>query len=87
MMKQRIFSGWNFMRFLRLGIGAYFAVQTVETMEIFSGLIAAFFLFQAITNTGCCGANACAMPNVKDNMQKPEVVEYIKVESDELKIK
>jgi len=65
------------MRFLRLGIGAYFAVQAVETMEIFSGLIAAFFLYQAISNTGCCGANACAVPNAKNNADKPKVVELI----------
>jgi len=87
MIKKRILLGWNLIRGLRLLIGAYFAVQAIETLEIFSGIIAAFFLYQAITNTGCCGANACAMPNSKDNMNKPEEVEFIKVESDELKIK
>jgi len=87
MIKQRILTGWNLMRWLRLGIGAYFAVQAVETLEIFSGVIAAFFLYQAITNTGCCGASGCAVPNAKNNADKAIEVELIEVESDELKIK
>lgn len=66
MMKQRILTGWNFMRLLRLGIGIYFAVQAVATLELFSGIIAVFFLYQAIANTGCCGVNDCAVPKVKD---------------------
>lgn len=84
---QRIFLGWNFMRFLRLGIGIYFAVQAVATLEIFSGFIAAFFLYQAISNTGCCGASGCAVPNAKNNVDNPEEVELIEVESDEQKTK
>lgn len=84
---QRIFSGWNFMRFLRLGIGIYFAVQTVATLEMFSGFIAVFFLYQAISNTGCCGTSGCAVPNAKNNVDTPEEVELIEVESYEPKTK
>lgn len=84
---QRIFSDWNFMRFLRLGIGIYFAVQAVATLEIFSGVIAAFFLYQAISNTGCCGASGCAVPNAKSKIDNPEEVELIEVECNEPKTK
>jgi hypothetical protein len=87
MFLKNILVGWSLIRGLRLLIGAYFAVQTFETHEIFSGIIAAFFLYQAITNTGCCGTNACAMPDAKNNTDKPKEVELIEVESDELKIK
>lgn len=87
MFKLRILVGWNLVRWLRLLIGAYFAVQAIETLEIFSGIIAAFFLYQAITNTGCCGANACAVPIAKNNAEKPKEVELIEVECDEKKIK
>jgi hypothetical protein len=87
MIIKRILVGWNLIRGLRLLIGAYFAVQAIETQEIFSGIIAAFFLYQAITNTGCCGANTCAVPNAKNNTDKPKEVELIEVKSDELKIK
>jgi hypothetical protein len=87
MIFKRILVGWNLIRGLRLLIGAYFAVQTFETHEIFSGIIAAFFLYQAITNTGCCGTNACAVPDAKNDTDKLNEVELIEVESDELKMK
>jgi hypothetical protein len=87
MIKKRILVGWNLIRGLRLLIGAYFTVQAIETLDIFSGIIAAFFLYQAITNTGCCGANGCAVPDAKNNADKPNEVDLIEVESDEQKIK
>jgi hypothetical protein len=87
MIFKRILVGWNLIRGLRLLIGAYFAVQAIETQEIFSGIIAAFFLYQAITNTGCCGANGCAVPDAKNNADQPNEVELIEVESDEPIIK
>lgn len=83
----RILVGWNLIRWLRLVIGAYFAVQAIATQEIFSGVIAAFFLYQAITNTGCCGTSGCAVPNTKNNPGKSKEVELIEVDSNELKIK
>jgi len=87
MIIKRILLGWNLIRGLRLLIGVYFAVQAIETMEIFSGIIAAFFLYQAITNTGCCGANSCAVPDAKNTTDKPKEVDLIEIESDESKIK
>jgi hypothetical protein len=76
MNKETLLSGWNFMRFLRLGLGIYIAVQAVETQSLLSGVVAVFFLFQAITNTGCCGANGCAVPIKKSNSDKIEELEY-----------
>jgi hypothetical protein len=87
MIIKRILVGWNLVRGLRLLIGVYFAVQAIETLEIFSGVIAAFFLYQAITNTGCCGTSGCAVPNAKNNTDKPKEVELIEVESSKLKTK
>lgn len=62
MTKQTLFTGWHFMRWLRLGLGIFMAIQAIEMHDTFSGFIAAFFLFQAVTNTGCCGSNGCATP-------------------------
>jgi hypothetical protein len=64
------------MRFLRLGLGIYITVQAVETLSILSGVVAVFFLFQAITNTGCCGSNGCALPTNKSNSTKTEEVKF-----------
>lgn len=74
--KETIFQNWNFMRVLRLGLGIYIAVQAVETLSIFSGVVAAFFIFQAVTNTACCGSNGCAVPTKKNNSDKTEEVEF-----------
>jgi hypothetical protein len=74
--KETLFNNWNFMRFLRLGLGIYIAIQAFETLSIVSGVVAVFFLFQAITNTGCCGSNGCALPTNKSNSTKTEEVKF-----------
>ena len=75
MNKETLLSDWDFMRILRLGLGIYIAVQAVETQSAFSGVAAVFFLFQAIANKSCCGANSCAVPIKKSN---PDTIEEIK---------
>lgn len=78
--KETIFNNWNFMRWLRLALGIYIAVQAVETLSIFSGVVAVFFMFQAITNTGCCGTNGCAVPIKKNSPNKKEELESKEIE-------
>jgi len=79
MTKATLLTDWNFMRILRLGLGIYIAVQAVETHSILSGIFAGFFIFQAITNTGCCGSNGCAVPTKKSNTDKIEEIAYEEV--------
>jgi hypothetical protein len=74
--KQTLLTNWNFMRILRLGIGIYIAIQAIDTQSAFAGVVAVFFLFQAITNTGCCGSNGCAVPIKKSNPDKTEEVDF-----------
>lgn len=62
MIREILFSDWHLMRWLRLGLGIYLAVQAVQLHDTLAGVIAAFFLIQAVTNTGCCGAGSCAIP-------------------------
>jgi hypothetical protein len=57
---QTLLTGWNFMRFLRLGVGIFIGVQALLYRDVLSGLIASVFLLQAATNTGCCGTSGCA---------------------------
>lgn len=78
---QTLLSNWNFMRFIRLALGVYIGIQAFETQSIISGLLAAFLLFQAITNTGCCGANACTIPTKKNNTDTTEEVEFEEIKS------
>ncbi len=73
--KQTLFTNWNFMRWFRLGLGLIIGIQTVQNHEPVVGLLSAFLLFQAITNTGCCGTN-CAMPKSKNASCKNKEIEY-----------
>lgn len=65
---QTLLNNWHFMRWLRLVLGLFFMVQAVYFMDPIPGFAGAFFLFQALTNSGCCGVNSCATPvNNKSN--------------------
>ena len=77
--KQTLFTGWHLMRWLRLGLGVFISVQAIQNHDPLSGILAAFFLFQAATNTGCCGANGCAVPVSKDTSEKTVDVEFEEV--------
>ena len=57
---QLILTNWNAMRWFRLCIGAYVAYEAFMTSDPMLGFISAFFLFQAVTNTGCTGSQGCA---------------------------
>ncbi|MBK7148686.1 MAG: hypothetical protein IPH78_07620 [Bacteroidetes bacterium] len=73
---QTIFTGWHFMRWTRLAIGMYAIVQAYMLHDTMIGFIGTFFLFQAVTNTGCCGAQACAVPNKRDSSQKGKEIQF-----------
>lgn len=74
--KQVLFTGWSFMRWARLGFGIFFVVQAFETHHTLVGLVAAFFLFTALTNTGCCGTGGCAMPTNKNSANNSKKISY-----------
>jgi hypothetical protein len=78
---QILSSHWNYMRFLRLGLGVYIGIQAFETQSILSSLLAAFLLYQVVTNTGCCAANGCATPTKKNNSDNTEDEEYEEITS------
>lgn len=73
MIQQSLFTNWHFMRWLRLVLGIFIAIQAVQMQDTFSGFIAVFFLFQAVTNTGCCGTKNCALPSTTENNKTTEV--------------
>ncbi len=78
-----LFSNWHFMRWLRLGLGIFIAFQAVQLHDALAGFVAAFFLFQAITNTGCCGSGSCAIPTEVKKMDKAEDIEWQEIKSNE----
>lgn len=74
-----LFTNWHFMRWLRLGLGLFIAFQAIQHHDSLSGFFAAFLLFQAVTNTGCCGAGGCSVPASKAPTGKVQDVEFEKV--------
>ena len=58
-MMTKLLTGWHFMRWLRLAAGMLMAWQAYVLADSMYGFIAGFFLLQAITDTGCCGAATC----------------------------
>jgi len=79
MLKQTLLTGWNFMRWLRLILGGFMAIQAIILRDTFSGVFAVFFLFQAFTNTGCCGVGGCAVPMSTRNTSKEEETSFEEV--------
>lgn len=59
--KDRLFTNWHMMRWVALAAGLFFLVQALRFQDLVSGLIGGFFLFQAVTNTGCLCGN-CTVP-------------------------
>jgi hypothetical protein len=78
---QALLIDWNLMRFVRLGLAVYIGIEAFETQSILSGLLAAFLLYQVVTNTGCCAANGCAIPKNKKNSDNTSDVEYEEITS------
>lgn len=49
------------MRVVALVAGMFFAYQAVWYWDGLAALVSGFFLFQAVTNSGCFGAQNCAV--------------------------
>ncbi|MFN3488081.1 MAG: hypothetical protein ACK4YV_03065 [Emticicia sp.] len=79
MAKETLLTNWHFMRWLRLGMGLYAAVVALQLHDPLSGFIATLFLFQAVTNTGCCGAGGCAVPISKRTSAEVKEIDFEEV--------
>ncbi len=59
-LKMTLLTNWNFMRVIRLVLSLVILVQSIQMHDPLFGMFGAFFLFQALSNTGCCGSGGCA---------------------------
>jgi hypothetical protein len=78
---QTLFSNGHFTRWLRLGLGLFVGYQALVLHDAFAGIIAALFLFQAFTNTGCYGAGGCTVAERKTDAVDVDQVAYEEVKS------
>jgi len=78
--KDRLLTNWNLMRWIVLAVGLFFIVQGLRYQDLISGLVGGFFLFQAITNTGClCGNCAVAASSTKSSGSNMNEVEFTEI--------
>jgi len=77
--KTTLFTDWHLARLIRLGLGLFIAIQAIRTHDSFSGLLAAFLLFQALSNKGCCGANGCTVSTTTSKQDRNADVEFEEV--------
>ncbi len=83
-LKQRLFTNWHLVRLFRLGIGVMMLVAGIQNKDWMIGLLSAFFLYQALTDTGCCGTQGCYTPNTRKTVEPisstlDETIEYEEV--------
>lgn len=77
-LKQTILSNWNFMRFLRLGLGIAIIVQSIMTGSWTMGIFGFLFTAMPVLNIGCCGTAGCNTP-VKKSSETIKDIRYEEV--------
>jgi hypothetical protein len=77
-MKQAIFSNWNFMRFLRLGLGIAIIIQSATAGNWTMGILGLVFTAMPVFNIGCCGTAGCAT-TVKKSSETTKDITYEEV--------
>ena len=78
-MKQEIVSKWNFMRFLRLGLGIFIIIQSVIAQDWTMGVLGTVLTIMPVFNIGCCGARGCARVTQKRNSDTAKDITYEEV--------
>lgn len=80
--KQKLFTNWHLVRIVRLAIGIWMLVIAIQTWDWIVGCFSTFFLYQAVTDTGCCGALGCYTPqtrNQRNTIDETQNIEYEEV--------
>ena len=77
-MKDRILSGWNFIRVLRLALGVIIVIHGLYTKEWLFVAVGGFFAYLPLMNIGCGGVSNCSTP-ISQTDNKIEDITYEEV--------
>jgi hypothetical protein len=77
-MKERLLTGWNFMRVLYLIAGIMMLVQSVADRQWLLALIGLYFAGMGLFAVGCAGGS-CYAPPVARNSDRPDNTEFEEV--------
>jgi hypothetical protein len=78
-MKERVLSGWNFMRVLWLIMGIGIIIQAITERNFLMLLPGLYFVFAALANIGCF-AGSCATGLNTGNRTKKDAITEIEFE-------
>ncbi|WP_103665265.1 hypothetical protein [Gracilimonas amylolytica] len=76
--KETMFSNWHTMRWVALSVGIFLAVMAVWYQDAVTGLFSGFFIFQAVTNTGCMVSQSCGVPQTNQPENRSDQDKEIK---------
>ncbi len=66
----KLLNNWDFMRFIRLGIGLWIGYSAIAEQQLLLGLLAALFIVQAVLNMGCAGGACGTLPSAKRSVKQ-----------------
>lgn len=75
-----ILQHWNFMRIIRLLLGAGILIQGIITKDAASIILGIVFAAMPIFNIGCCGTNGCAV-NITPSIKSKNKIGYEEVDT------
>lgn len=74
-MKERILSGWNFMRVLWLIMGLGISIQAITEKNFLMLLPGLYFVFASLANIGCFAGNCATGYTTKTDNRKEAITE------------
>lgn len=74
-MKERILTGWNFIRVLWLIMGIGIGLQAIKERNYLMLFAALYFAFSSLANIGCCATRGCATGFNYTNKKEKEITE------------
>lgn len=76
------FSDWHTMRWIALAIGLFLGIMAILYEDAVTGLFSGFFIFQAVTNTGCMVSQSCGVPQqekLKNSTEQESEIHFTEV--------
>ncbi|HQN55894.1 MAG TPA: hypothetical protein PLC76_01410 [Saprospiraceae bacterium] len=72
-------NNWNFLRLLRLVLGAIILVEGIRSGEVFFLIFGAIFTLMPLLNVGCCSAAYCNPRQQRTSAYKDEEIHFEEV--------
>ncbi|MDQ3141444.1 MAG: hypothetical protein M3Q56_04260 [Bacteroidota bacterium] len=83
-LKQRILTGWTFIRILYVGLGTTVIIISAMSQQWFGILFGAYFASMGLFSFGCaaggCFGGNCNTPQIQQNKTQMQDVEFEEVE-------